>query len=198
MTTDFTTQRILSDIQSGLAKLADNSRRRPARPGQAIIQRAAGMLARVAGDEALAHLMETKAAASPAMTTVTNWATELTATGLPGLILSLERQSALAAILTRSPQVGTLANGATRVPVAGLAPAARVVTEGSAIPVLRGTFTPLTLSAFKLAAICHFSHELAEYSMIENAGACCSRSPSAQAWTLSRSRPRRLAGCSTA
>ena len=33
-----------------------------------------------------------------------------------------------------------------------------------AIPVLRGTFTPLTLTPFKLGAICHFSHELAEFS----------------------------------
>ena len=54
-------------------------------------------------------------------------------------------------------------------PVAGVAPAARIVAEGSAIPVLKGSFTPLTLTPFKLAAICHFSHELAEFSMIENA-----------------------------
>ena len=75
----------------------------------------------------------------------------------------------MAAILARSPQVGMLAAGAIRVPVAGAAPAARVVTEGCAIPVLRGTLPTLTLTPFKLAAICHFSHELVEFCMIENA-----------------------------
>jgi len=166
---DFETRRQIGDIQAGIARLDSSARRRPPRPGQAIIQRTAAQLARVCGDEALAQLMESKAATAPAMTTVSTWASELTATGLPGFVLSLERQSALAAILTRSPQVGTLANGAIKVPVAGLAPPARIVAEGAPIPVLKGAFTPLNLAPFKLSAICHFSHELAEFSMIENA-----------------------------
>ncbi len=77
-TIDYELKRSISDIQSGIARLDSSARRRPARPGQAIIQRAAAQLARVCGDDALAHAMETKAATSPAMTSVTSWASELT------------------------------------------------------------------------------------------------------------------------
>jgi hypothetical protein len=196
MSTDYAVQRSISDIQSKIASLdygLTAARRPRARPGQQMIQRAAAKVALACGDTELASVMETKAATSPAMSTVATWATELTQTGLPGFVLSLERQSALATILAKSPQVGTLANGAVRVPVAALAPA---VAEGSAIPVLKGSFSPLTLSAFKLAAICHFSHELAELSMIENAVRVL-LSQLRLAWIASRSRTRRSAACST-
>jgi hypothetical protein len=169
MSTDYDLKRSIQDIQSGISRLDANSRRKPARPGQAIIQRAAAQLARVCGDEALANVMEAKAAVAPAQTTVATWAAELVSTGLPGLILSLERQSAMAAILTKSPQVSVLGVGVTRVPVAGVAPPARVVAEAGVIPVLRGTFAALSLTPFKLAAICPFSDELAEFSTIEAA-----------------------------
>ena len=66
MSTDYELKRSISDIQSGIARLDSNSRRRPPRPGQQLIQRAAAQLARVCGDDALANLMETKAATAPA------------------------------------------------------------------------------------------------------------------------------------
>ena len=85
MSTDFQTQRVLSDIQSKIASLDARARRRPARPGQAIIQRAAAQLARVCGDDALAQAMETKAVASPATTTVSDLGQRVDGYRLAGL-----------------------------------------------------------------------------------------------------------------
>ena len=53
MSMDYELKRSISDIQSGISRLDANARRRPARPGQQLIQRAAAQLARVCGDEAL-------------------------------------------------------------------------------------------------------------------------------------------------
>ncbi len=148
----------------------NRTRHQPARPGQQVILRAAAALARIAArNDFLAEALEEKAAVAPAMTGVSTWASELAVAGLPSLILSLERQSAMAAILARSPQVSLLGVGAMNVPVAAAAPPAQTVAEGNAIPVLKGTFSPLSLTAFKVAAIMHFSKELAETTVIENA-----------------------------
>jgi hypothetical protein len=170
----FEISRSLRDVQSRvsrvdhhLSRLAGSDRDRR-RGGDQLVRRAAAALAGVSGNFFLSTALE-KAAVSPAMTGVSGWAQELSAVGLPGFILSLERQSALAAILAKSPQVSLLGKGQTKVPTAGLAPAARVVSEGAPIPVIKGSFAPLDLVPFKLAAIMHFSKELAEASIIENA-----------------------------
>ena len=141
--------------------------RRPVRPGQQVVLLAAARLARLTGNESAADRFEERAAVAPAMSGTATWASELTAAGLPGFVLSLERRSALAAILGRSPQVSLLKTGTQRVPVAGAAPPAVIVAEGSAIPVQRGNFTPLTLTPFKLASILHYTDELQNASNIE-------------------------------
>jgi hypothetical protein len=51
MSIDYELKRSISDIQSGISRLDSSARRRPARPGQAIIQRVAAQLARVCGDD---------------------------------------------------------------------------------------------------------------------------------------------------
>jgi hypothetical protein len=51
----------------------------------------------------------------------------------------------------------------------GLAPPAKIIAEGAAIPLVRGSFAPLNLTPFKLANICGFSKELAQVSVIEAA-----------------------------
>ena len=70
--------------------------------------------------------------------------------GLAGFVLSLEKQSGLAAILARSPQVSLLGVGQTKVAVAGAAPPAKIVAEGAPVPVIKGSFAPLSLLPFKV------------------------------------------------
>lgn len=75
----------------------------PVQRGQQLVALTASRLARMIGNEAAADRLELKATAAPAMTGVAGWAAELSSAGLPSFILSLERRSALAGILARSP-----------------------------------------------------------------------------------------------
>jgi hypothetical protein len=173
MSTDFETSRALRDVQSRIASLDDSlfsltATTRAARPGSRLVAQVASQAARLAGNERRADILE-KAATAPAQTTVTGWAAELSIAVVPSFIMSIQRRSAWAGILTRCPQVSLLGHGVANVPVAGAAPPAMVVGEGSAIPVRKGAFSPLTLATFKLAAISTFTQELAMSSNIEGA-----------------------------
>ena len=135
--------------------------------GQQVVQLAAARLARLIGQDSAANLFEQRAAVSPAQTGIPTWAAELSSAQLPGFILSLERRSALAGILARSPQVSLLKSGSSNVPVAGAAPPATIVVEAGAIPIQRGSFAAVSLTPFKLASIMHFTEELQLASNIE-------------------------------
>jgi hypothetical protein len=63
----------------------------------------AAQLARVCGNDFLVADLEEKAATAPASTIVAGWAAEIVVAGFLGVILSVERQSAMAAILARAP-----------------------------------------------------------------------------------------------
>jgi hypothetical protein len=118
---DYELRRSISDIQSKISSLDHKVLRmsagapagsRPGRPGQQLILKAAAQLARVSGNAFLFDALEQKAATAPAMTGVSTWAAEfVAAASFPGLVLSLERQSAIAAIMVKSPQVSVLGVG---------------------------------------------------------------------------------------
>ena len=140
----------------------------PVQRGAQLVALTASRLARQIGNEAAADGLEAKALTAPAMTTTATWAAELSSAGLPSFILSLEKRSALASILARSPQISLLKAGTNRVPVAGAAPPATIVLEGNAIPIQKGNFTGLSLAPFKLASILHYTEELQNSSNIES------------------------------
>ena len=156
-------QSVVSRMDRQVSRLIDA----PVQRGGQLVALTASRLARMIGNEAAADRLEAKAIAAPAQTTVATWAAELSSAGLPSFILSLERRSALAGILARSPQVSLLKVGAHPVPVAGAAPPAAIVPEGNAIPIQKGNFTALSLSPFKLASILHYTEELQNASNIE-------------------------------
>src|SRR5262249_21045294 len=133
---------LLSGIHSRLAEQKsllihlerqNRDRRQPQLPGRQLVLRAAAKIASACGNTFLHDQLEQmeKAAVNPAMMTVAGWAAELEIAQLPSLIISLEKQSALAAILVRSPQVSILGKGVVKVPVMGAAPAAKIVGEGA-------------------------------------------------------------------
>jgi len=155
---------------SRMAEISAGRRKSKSDPplGGRLVGEVAAQLARRNGNEALADKIMAKAITSPAQTTVPGWAQELSLTGLPGLILSIQRRSAAAAILARSPQVSMLGVGQVRVPIAAAATPASWVVEGAAIPVFRGTFSAATMSPGKIAAIISFSEELSRVSNIED------------------------------
>ena len=117
---------VVSRLDRQVSRLIDA----PVQRGGQLVALTASRLARIVGNERAAEQLELKATAAPAMTTVATWAAELSSAGLPSFILGLERRSALAGILVRSPQVSLLKAGAHTVPVAGAAPPAVIVREG--------------------------------------------------------------------
>ena len=102
-------QSVVSRMDRHMSRLIDE----PVQRGAQLVALTASRLARQIGNEAAADRLEAKALASPAMTTVATWAAELSSAGLPSFILSLERRTALAGILARSPQVSLLKVGTT-------------------------------------------------------------------------------------
>jgi hypothetical protein len=158
---------LLVGVSRAVAKAARTRRSDEPLPGAQLVRDAALLLVRSGTDVELVARLKTRAATGPALTTQPGWAAELSLDGLPGFILSLQRQSAFAAVLARAPQVSLLGTGVVRVPVAGAAPPAKIISEGQPIPVIRGSFSPLALTAFKLAAISTFSDELTKVSNIE-------------------------------
>jgi hypothetical protein len=170
---EYETTRALRDIQGRIASVDDalfnlTSNARSARPGRKLVCQIASQVAHLVGNERRAEFFE-KAAAAPAMTTVAGWAAELCTAAVPNFILSIQRRSAWANVLTKASQVSLLGHGNERVPVAGLAPPAMIVAEGSPIPVRKGAFSPLSLVPFKLACIATFTQELGMSSNIEGA-----------------------------
>jgi len=115
-----------------------------------------------------------RAGVSPANTTVTNWATELTATGNhPGLLPSLAPSSVYAQLSARGLRVTLAPNASMKLPARSATPtlAGDFIAESASIPVRRlGLTVGATLTARKLAVISHYSLELAEWSIptIEN------------------------------
>lgn len=84
----------------------------------------------------LAHLIELKAAVTPAMTTATGWAAELAAVVVVDIATNLLPASTLAQLRAASGQDYAFIDGAVaRVPVHTPTPSGGFVAEGGVIPV---------------------------------------------------------------
>ena len=98
MSTDYQTQRVLSDIQSKISNLDYRLMRMTAgapgspRPGGLFFAQALASLHRLRGNHEQADALLQKAATSPASTTVATWATELTQSPVGGLLLAIQKQ----------------------------------------------------------------------------------------------------------
>jgi hypothetical protein len=175
--TDYETTRALRDVQSRISSIDDalfnlTGNARANRPGRKLVLQVCSQLAHLVGAEQRAERFDKlveRAASAPAQTTVAGWAAELTSLTVPDFILSISHTSAWAGVLARCPQVSVLGHSSAKVPIAGAAPPATIVAEGAPIPVRKGAFSPLTLTAFKLAAIMTITEELARSTNIEPA-----------------------------
>jgi hypothetical protein len=96
-----------------------------------------------ADDRDLAHLIELKAAVTPAQTTVATWAAELAVDVVQDIADNLLPQSALAQLRSYGLAYAFIDGAVARVPIAAPTPSGAFLAEGGAIPV--GT---LILSAF--------------------------------------------------
>ncbi|WP_376742131.1 hypothetical protein [Ensifer canadensis] len=159
---------ILRNIKQGIDGLNQRLGGEAKRPryAQQLLLRACSDLARMAGNHVLANSLIQKAAVDPAMTTVTGWAAELTASPGGQLLLMSTSRSAFASILARSSQVGILGSTQQSVVVLASPAPASIVGEGEPIPVTQGSVSAMPVSPKKVAGITSFTGEQSKRSNV--------------------------------
>lgn len=120
-----------------------------------------------AADRDLTHLIELKAAVTPAMTTVAGWASELSAVSVADVAPSLLPASALAQLRAASGQDYAFVGGSVvRVPTHTPVASGGFVSEGSVIPVGALIIAAFGLKLKKAASITAITKELAAGSLL--------------------------------
>lgn len=120
-----------------------------------------------AADRDLTHLIELKAAVTPAMTTVAGWASELSAVSVADVAPSLLLASALAQLRAASGQDYAFVGGSVvRVPTHTPVASGGFVSEGSVIPVGALIIAAFGLKLKKAASITAITKELAAGSLL--------------------------------
>ena len=187
--------RALRDIQGRtanldhrLAKLIAPSN--PAASGDRFFKLATAFVFRLAGNSDRAARIE-RSVASPATTTVAGWAQELTSTTVGGLLLSIAKQSAYAALAARTPAF-MISPDVQRVLIGGEI-LCGFIAEGQAIGVQQGAFSSQTLVPKKISSIAVFSEEMELASKKSRRScACCFLLGLRPHWTPNSFRTRRL------
>lgn len=117
-------------------------------------------------DGELAAWIQTRAVASPAMTTVPGWLQELTGPIVADVASNLLRDSVLSQLRLRGLIYDYVAGGLVRVPYHQPAPAGAFVAESNAIPVIQVAITSLLMEAKKLASISTVTREMAQGAVV--------------------------------
>jgi len=112
-------------------------------------------------------LMITKAAAIPADTTTSHWATDLVQTVIGDFIQSLLPYSVYPAISAKGSSFTYGRNGVISLPARTLATAVggAFIAQGAAIPVKQGAFNSITLTPKKMGVITTMTREITEHSI---------------------------------
>jgi HK97 family phage prohead protease/HK97 family phage major capsid protein len=118
------------------------------------------------GTKAMVEIV-TRAAAAPAMTTVTGWAAELAQTTYADLMPLLMPKAILTRIAPYGLTLGFGTAGRIVIPTRSRTPtlAGSFVGEGMAIPVRQGAFTSQTLTPKKMAVISTWTREMGDHSV---------------------------------
>jgi Phage capsid family len=170
MSTDYELKRSISDVQSKIASIdrrllgmsAGEAGMPP--PGRAFFALAMAALHRQRGEYETADSLLQRAATSPAMTTVATWAAELTQSPVGGLLLAIVKQSAYAALASRTQAFVIEGEGLPKVVVGGEINAAWIA-EGSPANVFKGSLAALSLTPKKLVSIAVMTEELLSYGI---------------------------------
>ncbi len=160
---DVTTQ--LANIKSSVDALHRQAPK-PPKYGLTITLAVGAELARAAGNKALADKLLQRAANTPAMTSVPGWAQEVVASPSGQLVLLASHSSAFAQVLSRSAQIGALGQGQRTVVAVAQPNAAKIISEGEAIPIAAAALSSLPASPHKLASMVAFTSEAANRSSI--------------------------------